>query len=137
MRALLLTVLISLGLSSQVQAKEVVFNATPLSRVTSSAHLTNRETLNEREKKGHPVLITKKGKNYFWASQKSRPLKYEVSGAFHIFIDTKSGSYIKIFDSELLPGSMEKSRPRYKFKEHMTIRMESMTYWGTAGKFEP
>ena len=113
MRALLLTVLISLGLSSQVQAKEVVFNAAPLTRVTSSAHLTKRENLNERERKGHPVLITKKGKSYFWASQKSRPLKYEVSDSFHIFIDTKSGSYTKIFDSELLPGSMKNSQPRY------------------------
>ena len=137
MLTLILTLLISLGLSSQVQAKEVVFNATPLTRVTSSAHSTKRETLNESERKGHPVLITKKGKSYFWANQKNRPLKYKVSGSFHVFIDTKSGSYIKIFDSELLPGSTKESGPRYKFKEHMTIRMESITYWGTAVKFEP
>ena len=137
MWTLILTLLISLGLSSQVQAKEVVFNATPLKRVTSSAHLTKRETLNESERKGHPVLITKKGKSYFWENQKNRPLKYKVSGSFHVFIDTKSGSYIKICDSELLPGYMKEPGPRYKYKEHMTIRMESITYWGAVEKFEP
>ena len=76
MRALLLTLLISLSLSSQVQAEEVVFDATPLTRVTSSAHLTKRETLSQSERKEHRVSIKKKGNSYFWANRKNRPLKY-------------------------------------------------------------
>jgi hypothetical protein len=137
MRTLILTLLISLGLSSPVQAKEVVFDATPLTRVTSSAHLTKRETLSKSERKEHRVLIEKKGNSYFWANRKSLPLKYEVSGSFHLFIDTKSGSYIKICDSELLPGYIKEPGPRYKYKEHITIRMDSITYWGAVEKFEP
>jgi hypothetical protein len=137
MRVLLLTLFITLVLFSPVQAEEVVFNASPLTRVTSSAYLTKRDLLSESERKEHPVLITKKGNRYFWANRNNRPLIYEVSGYFHLFIDPRSASYIKICDSERLPGYIKEPKPRYKYMEYMTIRMDSITYWGAAEKFEP
>jgi hypothetical protein len=74
MRALLLILFIALVLITPARAEELVFNAIPLTKVTSSTDITKRGLLSESERNEYRVLITKEGNSYFWATRKNRPL---------------------------------------------------------------
>lgn len=137
MRSLILASFIVLVFFVQTHAEQLVFNAIPLTRVTSSADSTARESLSESESYEYRVLITKEGNNYLWATRENRYLLHTISGVFHLFIDSRGGGYIKILDSDLLPKSLRDQGPRYRYMEHMTMHLGSITYWGAAERFEP
>jgi hypothetical protein len=137
MRSLILASFIVLVFLVPTRAEQVVFNAYPLTRVTSSADSTSRESLTESKGNEYRVIITKEGNNYLWATRENRHLLHTISGAFHLFIDSRGGGYIKIFDLDLFPKSPRDQGPRYRYMEHMTMHLGSVTYWGAAERFEP
>ena len=117
--------------------EQVVFNSMPATRTDSFAEKTIRQTLSDGKRNEARLLITKIGDQYFWATRENVPLVYTVSGAFHIFTDSRGGGYVKIFDTEFLPKSVREPGPRYQYMEHATLWLSSITYWGTSDKFEP
>ena len=80
--------------------------------------------LSEKQKDKSRVLITKRGKNYFWASREDKQLFTAVSGEFLYFIAIKGSGYIKIFPAE------------NKYFEHMSIGLQTFTYWGDVIKLD-
>lgn len=135
-RYLLITLLVSIGLTS-VSAEQMVFNATPDSRVDSSAEKSARQVLTESKRNEFRLLITKVGDQYFWTTRENAPLIHTLSGAFHIFTDASGGGYVKIFDTGILPQSMRDPGPRYQYMEHLHLGLGSITYWGFSDQFAP
>ena len=109
-------------------ADEVVISGRPLTKVESSGEDTKRFNLTEEQQVQYGLVILKRGKSYFWASREMKPLLHTVSGAFHYFADPNGGGYIKVVDRRLL---MDKEKPRYLYMEHLTLWMQTLTYWGT------
>ncbi len=121
---------------ASASAEQVVFDAQPDSRITSSVDSSTRTVLGKEKRNEFRLLITKVGKDYFWTSREDRPLVYTMSGAFHIFSDLRGAGYIKIFDTLSLPESLREPGPRFQYMEHVTLWLGSITYWGSSNKLE-
>lgn len=98
----------------------VVLRAKPSSMVTSGPDRTDRELLSEPLTSKNAVLIVKKGNRFFWATRENRELFYNLSGMFHIFVDIRSGAYVKITRSEY----------GCSYMEHVHLHLGTITYWG-------
>jgi hypothetical protein len=118
-------------------ANEAVIAAEPFARVKSAASDTAREKLSSSEAKKNALVISKSGSEYIWATRQSRQLVYVQSGAFHLFIDPRGGGYVKVFDQHALPEAMRQPGPRFRWYEHVSIGLETITYWGEANAFQP
>lgn len=129
----LMTVLLALPLFAQ----QVVINAVPTSRVTSSSTETNREVVSNSQQNEFRLLITKQNGKYYWATRENRELYYTVSGAFHIFIEMSGAGYITVFDQSVLPDNLRKPGADIQYKEHIRAFMGDITYWGKADEFSP
>ena len=123
--------------STEVQASTVVLNATPTSRVDSDSSVTTRIILSESEQNEYRVLIVKDGEKYFWATRENRELVHRIGGATHYFIDPLGGGYIKVFDTSFLPDFLREQGPRFAYYEHLSLGLQTITYWGTADEFSP
>jgi len=135
------SIVLAIGLilifSAQVCASTLVLNATPEIRVDSGSGATTRKILSESEQNGYRVLIVKDGEQYFWATRENRKLIHRISGAYHYFIDPQGGGYVKVFDTRFLPESMREQGPRFAYYEHLSLGLQTITYWGTADYLNP
>ena len=118
-------------------ANEAVIAAEPFARVKSAASDTVREKLSSSEAKKNALVISKSASEYIWATRQSRQLVYVQSGGFHLFIDPRGGGYVKVFDQHALPETMRQPGPRFRWYEHVSIGLETITYWGEANAFQP
>ena len=116
---------------------EPVFDATPTVKVESGEGGTSRLLLSEPDRTKYRVTITRRGSRYFWTSREDRELAHHVSGAFHYFIEPRGGGYIKDFDTHMLPESMRDPGPRFRYMEHLTQWLGTITYWGASDEFRP
>ncbi len=128
--ALALVVLMH-GVVSRVGASEetqpVVLNGLPSYRVTASAGEAGHSELTESERFEFRILITKRGNDYLWASRDGRRLLHSESGIFHYFIDPKGAGYVKV--TSLADGVL--------YYEHMSLGMDTITYWGVTDALNP
>ena len=132
---LVLFVLLTFPMLGQTQ---LVLQGTPSKRTSSSDEGSTDETLTEAQKNEFRLLITKVGDEYIWASREQKQLVHHKSGAFHYFIDPQGGGYIKVYDQNVLPEFMRDStKPRFLYLEHLSLWLETTTYWGSAEVFEP
>ena len=132
---LVLFVLLTFPMLGQTQ---LVLDGTPSSRTSSSDEGSTDETLTEAQKNEFRLLITKLGDEYIWASREQRQLDHYKSGAFHYFVDPTGGGYIKVFDQSVLPDFMkDPTKPRILYMEHLSLGLQTTTYWGGAESFEP
>jgi hypothetical protein len=84
----------------------VVLDAKPTVKVESSKDSTERYQLSNTDQEKYRVRIIKDGERYLWASRENRELVHQLSGAFHLFVDSRGGGYVKVFDNTHLPESM-------------------------------
>ena len=61
---------------------------------------------------------------------------HQKSGAFDYFIEPGGAGYIKIFDSHYPSADVQAKGPRYRFMEHVSIMLGSITYWGSTDRFD-
>jgi len=114
---------------------QVVLDATPTVKVESGEGATSRVLLSGPDRTKNRVTITRRGDRYFWTSREDRELVHHASGAFHHFIQPGGGGYIKVFDTHMLPESMRDPGPRFRYMEHSTLWLGTITYWGTSKEF--
>ena len=132
---LVLFVLLTFPILGQTQQ---VLQGTPSQRTTSSSEGSTDETLTEAQKNEFRLLITKLGDEYIWVSREQRQLIHYESGVFHYFVDPTGGGYIKVYNQNILPEFMRDStKPRFLYLEHLSVWLETTTYWGSAEVFEP
>ncbi len=133
-----LLVLFILFTSQMLGQTQLVLDGTPSKRTSSSDEGSTDDTLTEAQKNEFRLLITKVGDEYIWASREQKQLVHHESGAFHYFIDPQGGGYIKVYDQNVLPEFMrESTQPRFLYLEHLSLWLETTTYWGSAEAFEP
>jgi hypothetical protein len=114
---------------------QVVLDAKPTVKVESSEGATSRLLLSDPDRTKYRVTITRRDGRYFWTSREDRELVYHASGAFHYFIEPRGGGYVKVFDTQMLPESMRDSGPRFRYIEHLTFWMGTISYWGASTEF--
>jgi len=114
---------------------QVVLDAKPTVKVESGEGATSRLLLSEPDRTKHRVTITRRDGRYFWTSREDRELLHHGSGAFHYFIEPGGGGYIKVFDTRTLPESMRDPGPRFRYMEHLTLWLGTITYWGASDEF--
>lgn len=116
-------------------AAQVVLDVKPTVKVESAEGGTTRTVLGEPARTEPRVTIVKKGERYFWTSREDRELLHHPSGAFHYFISPAGSGYIKVFDSHSLPASLRDGGPRFRYMEHVTLWLGTITYWGATDDF--
>ena len=134
---LLVSVIILLAFAAAPVTAQVVLNAAPTVRVVSGDAATERTVLSEGEQEEFRVVITTRNGRYFWASREGAELVHSTSGAFHWFWDPGGGGSVKILDQELLqPAALrDPELPRFLYMEHLTLWLDTITYWGSADTF--
>ena len=110
-------------------------SAAPTVRVGSSEASTARTVLSEDEQEEFRVVITTRNERYFWISREGRELFHFTSCVYHWFIDPRGGGYVKVQDTSLLPELLRDPGPRFRYIEHVTLAIETITYWGSADTF--
>jgi hypothetical protein len=113
-------------------AAQLVFDASPTVRVDSNEAKTVRGVLSKQDEARSRVTITYRGGRYSWTSREDKELVYSRSGAFHFFVATDGGGYVKICDQQELPEQMRSPGPRFCFMEHVTLHLSTITYWGSS-----
>jgi hypothetical protein len=120
--------------SSLARAEErLVFSGTPTIKVESAPQAANRVELTTQEQTEYRVLITARDGKYYWTSRENKELFHFRSGAFDWFVAPGSG-YIKVVDRRYL---LQEDGPRYLYMEHMTLLLNTITYWGGGEHFQP
>lgn len=132
---ILVTVFVSALVALTAEA-QTVLDAGPAVKVESGEGATTRSVLRESERTKYRVIVTKRGGQYFWTSREERELVYQQSGAFYYFIDPRGGGYVKVFDADTLPASMRDPGPRFRYMEHLTLGLSTITYWGMVDQFD-
>jgi hypothetical protein len=117
-------------------AAQNVLDAEPTVRIDSAENAATRRVLPDLERAKNRVIIVKRDGKYLWASREGRELIHRVSGMFHCFIDPTGGGYVKILDSHEVPLKLRTPGPRYRFMEHVTEGLGSITYWGGTDDFQ-
>lgn len=114
---------------------QVVLDAKPTVKVESGEGATSRELLSEPDRTKYRITIIRRAGRYFWTSREDRELVHHASGAFHYFIEPRGGGYIKVFDTHTLRESMRDPGPRFRYMEHLTLWLGTITYWGATEEF--
>ena len=116
-----------------VSAETVVFSGEPISKVESRLTDTTHYPLEPAAATEYRVLITKLDGKYYWASRENKELLHFQSDAADWFISASSG-YVKIVDRRSLGDDGE---PRYIYIEHLTLLLDTITYWGVGAQLSP
>jgi hypothetical protein len=140
MAMILLAAGLAILLAAPPALAQVVLDAKPTVKVQSGVLglgdvETSRRLLSEPDRTKWRVTIISRGGRYFWASREDRELFYRPSGAFHLFIDPLGGGYIKVFDTHTQPEFMRGPGPRFQYMEHLTLWLQTFTYWGASEEF--
>ncbi len=114
---------------------QTVLSVRPTVKVESNAASTQRFQLSDAEQEEFRVVITIRDGRYYWISREGRELIHHRSGVFHYFIDPTGGGYVKVFDTGLVPESLRDPGPRFQYLEHVTLGLETITYWGASDDF--
>ena len=134
MKRMYWTLAVSILLVAQANAAEtVVFSGEPVSKVESRLTETFHNTMEADAASEYRVLITKHDGKYYWASRENKELLHFTSGVADWFISESSG-YVKIVDRRALGDDGE---PRYVYIEHLTLLLDTITYWGTGSELAP
>ena len=113
-------------------AETVVFSGEPISKVESRLSESFHMTMEAEAATEYRVLITEHDGKYYWASRENKELLHFQSDAADWFISESSG-YVKIVDRRSIGDSGE---PRYVYIEHLTLLLDTITYWGTGTELE-
>ncbi len=108
---------------SHAQESEIIFEGIPTKMIVSGLDVNKETHLTNQQKNKSRVLITKRGKDYFWASREDKQLIPTVSGIYLFFIAPGSG-YVKI------------STATNEYIEHMSLGLATFTYWGNTVKLD-
>lgn len=132
----LLSVSLGLACFASAATAQLVFDASPTVKVESGDLKATRFVLSKKERMEFRVTIVQREGRYYWASRENKELAYSTSGAHHYFIATDGAGYVKIQDAELLPELMRSPGPRFRYMEHLSITLATITYWGASDKFD-
>lgn len=117
---ILFVVVMSFNHSDGQSASTVVVNGLPMKKVMSDIEGTESVTVSEKERLSYRLLITKKDKQYVWASRENKELIFSQNGAFYDFVEPNGRGYVRvsIADGKCL------------YMEHLTLGFKNITYWG-------
>ncbi len=125
---LLVAILILMfGEFSFAQDQIVVLNGLPMVQNRATFESSTNAELSDSQSNEYRLLIIKQDDNYYWASRNNKQLILRVSGAFQIFIEPSGAGYIKIMSSD--EGVL--------YMEHMSLGLQTVTYWGMASSYNP
>ena len=127
--------LVAFGLFASPVAAQTVLSVAPTVRVDSGEDSTQRNVLSEDEQGEFRLVITTRNGRYFWSSREGRELRHSGSGPTHYFIDPRGGGYVKVLDTAGLPDFLSEPGPRFRYMEHLTLLLGTITYWGSTNTF--
>lgn len=93
----------------------------PITKASCEADNCFHQELLESDQVKHELIISNAQDQYFWTSREGKELKRAESGSFIYFINPGGSGYIKV---SLLNGQC-------LYLEHLTLGLQTITYWGT------
>ncbi|MFQ5543493.1 MAG: hypothetical protein ACE5FY_03970 [Nitrospiria bacterium] len=133
MKKFYLAWLLSAGLffysNGAARAEVVIMHGIPIIQNRSSKDVTENIKLHSTLQMSNRVLIVKDEGKYYWQTRDRRELVYQKLKKHDLFIDMKTGGYIKVVPQP--DGS-------YVYMEHISIkRLKSFVYWGHVEVYNP
>lgn len=119
--------LLSGVVSSNSRAQDVlVFSGVPVARSSASIEDCSYTVLADEQREESRLVIMKTQAGYQWSSRENRPLIPQESDEFTYFIEPSGAGYITI----------EKGKDNYVYMEHISLGLETLTYWGMSDGFK-
>jgi hypothetical protein len=116
---------------------DAAFEGRPTTKVESNDTKTVRTVLTKSAQAECAVTIIQHDGRYFWASREDRELVHTSSGTFHYFTAPDGAGYVKVFDTHSVPRAMRPPGPRFRFMEHVSLGLWTITYWGATETCAP
>lgn len=114
------------------QAAENVFRGFPALKISEGGLERFPEKLSREKAVNSRCIISKIGKDYYWASRENvRMVKIE-NGAFITFLAVNGSGYVRIINPELKEAAslMSATEETFDYAEHLLIGLRSISYWG-------
>jgi len=125
------------ALCASRSAADVVIDARPTIRLNATDEQARRSVASTKERDENRLTIVSRDGRYFWQTRENREMMRRASGAFVYFISDDGAGYVKVLDTRLLPEAVRPAGPRYRYMEHVSIMLGTITYWGSTEAFEP
>lgn len=128
MKKILLILFLFLNLSGLSIAESIVFEGAPHKRNSSFASQDSFDkSMTGEEKTIYKLIITKDDQNYIWFTRDKKRLLHYHSGIYDLFVNPEGSGYIKITKTE---------DGKYLYFEHMSLGLDTITYWGFGNNLE-
>lgn len=109
--------------------KSVAMHGTPIVQTRSTKDAAFNVKLGSNQQVTNRLLIHKEDGKYYWQSRDNRELVFQKFKGYDLFIDLKTGGYIKV---------VKQPDGRYVYMEHISIKqLKGFTYWGVTIVYDP
>lgn len=111
---------------------ETVFIGFPVVKVSEGGIERFPENLPRERASNLRCVISKIGKDYYWASRENVRLVRIESGAFITFLAVNGSGYVRIVDPEQKEDAalMGLTEETFDYTEHLILGLRSVSYWG-------
>lgn len=129
---LLLILSLTGGLAIPKQEAETAFIGLPTHKVSEGGFERTPEILTREKAANLRCIISKIGKEYYWASRENVRMVRIESGAFITFLAVNGSGYVRIINPELKEAAslMSKTEKAFDYTEHLLVGLRSISYWG-------
>ncbi|MFQ5587539.1 MAG: hypothetical protein ACE5F7_01755 [Nitrospiria bacterium] len=113
----------------RVEARSEAVVGVPMIQARLSMDFSHNVNLDNNQKMTNRLVIMKDEGKYYWETRDRRELIYQKMKRFDLFIDLKTGGYIKV---------VQQADGRYVYTEHLTIQgLKGFSYWGIVNLYQP
>lgn len=110
-------------------AKKFAVVGIPMTQTRSSMDSASNITMDNNQKVSNRLVIIKEDGKYYWETRDHHELVYTKMRRFDLFIDPKTGGYVKIIKQD--NGSLA-------YLEHISFTdFKAFTYWGHLNIYQP
>jgi len=136
MRIVYSTVVIVLSILTAVpsaQSPQTVFKGRPHVKVSEGGVERLAENVPTQNAPNLVVVISKIGKDFYWASRENVPLvEVDGGGAYVTYVAVNGSGYVRVLKAELKKAAAlaDETASRFDYVEHLVLGLTSVTYYG-------
>jgi hypothetical protein len=129
----LMTLALALFLSDFGLAQDAtVFRGTPRIKINEGGVERFQQELERTEAANLQCVISKIGRQYFWASRENKLLRRTEAGLYVTYVAVDGSGYVRVLIANLksVGAASEATETKFDYVEHLLVGLRSVTYYG-------
>lgn len=115
------------------QSPQTVFKGRPQVKVSEGGVERQAENIPTQSAPNLVVVISKIGKDFYWASRENVPLvEVDGGGAYVTYVAINGSGYIRVLKADMKKAAalVDDTSARFDYVEHLVLGLKSVTYYG-------